>query len=96
MIHFVESQVDSEDVFRLPRREGIMGRLVEVEPKKAGAQEGQTKEKTKWMVTKEQFWKVRQLLSQSWVCTEKIEEYERSYIWGAAQAVCGCSLNVEK
>ena len=36
MTHFVESQVDSKDVFRLPRREGIMGRLVEVEPKTAG------------------------------------------------------------
>ena len=55
MIHFVESQVDSKDVFRLPRREGITGRLVEVDLKTAGSQEEQMKEKTKWMVTKEQF-----------------------------------------
>ena len=33
MIHFVESQVDSKDIFRLPLRERITGRLVEVEPK---------------------------------------------------------------
>ena len=47
MTHFVESQVDSKDVFKLPRCEGIMGRLVEVEPKIAGSQEEKMKEKTK-------------------------------------------------
>ena len=47
MIHFVESQVYSKDVSRLPRREGITSRLVGVDPKPAGSQEGQTKEKDK-------------------------------------------------
>ena len=81
MIHFVESQVDSKDVFRLPRREGITGRLVEVEPKTVGSQEEQMKEKKKWLVTKEQLWKVRQLPSQSWACAEKIEEHEALGNW---------------
>ena len=50
-------------------------------PKLAGSQEGQTKEKTKWMVTEEQLWKVWQLLSQSQACAEKIEEYEALGNW---------------
>ena len=33
--------------------------MEEDRPKLAGSQEGQTKEKTKWMVTEEQLWKVR-------------------------------------
>ena len=78
MIHFVESQVER---FRLPQREDITGRLVEVESKTAGSQEEQMKEKTKWMVRKEQLWKVRQLPNQSWACVEKIEEYEALGNW---------------
>ena len=90
-------------LFKLPRCEGIARCFLEkVEPWPAGSQEGQTKEKTKWIATKAQTRKIDQLLIKSWMCTEnKIGRWsilrDRKVIrLGVSQAVCSFSLNIWK
>ena len=60
-------------LFKLSWQKGAGQFWQKAEPKPAGSQGGQARYKAKPIATKAQTWKVCQLLSGSWVRTEKIK-----------------------